>query len=85
MGLFYHLDLLVPLNQLALIFLLPDFVKPVSWWSPLVETCHCMQFSGFATRTLSEQGSWFFHYFYNYHLTDLTVYIDLMCCLEGTG
>ena len=36
-----------------------DFVKPVGWWPPLVETCHCMQFSGFATRALSEQGSWF--------------------------
>lgn len=43
-----------------------------------------MQFSGLARRAVSEQGSWFFSYFY-YNLTDLTVDIDLVCCLEGTG
>ncbi|MDX1285766.1 MAG: hypothetical protein R3182_12170 [Draconibacterium sp.] len=43
-----------------------------------------MQFSCFATRTLSEQGVWFFPNFYH-HLTDLKVDIDLMCGLKSTG
>jgi hypothetical protein len=43
-----------------------------------------MQFSGLATRGLSEQGSWFSSYFY-YNLTDLAVDIDFVCCLEGPG
>jgi len=60
---FYDLAIIVSLSYLALIFLLPDFDEPVSWWPPLVETCHCMEFSGFATRALSEQGGWFFPYF----------------------
>tara|TARA_R110002096_G_scaffold149428_6_gene310891 strand:- start:1109 stop:1288 length:180 start_codon:yes stop_codon:yes gene_type:complete len=41
-------------------------------------------FRGFATRTLSEQGSRFFPYFY-YDLTDLPVDIDFMCGLKCTG
>jgi len=43
-----------------------------------------MQFSGLATRSLSELGSWFFPYFY-YGLTDLIVDIDFMCGLKSTG
>ncbi|MBI0400680.1 hypothetical protein FY028_018275 [Cyclobacterium marinum] len=41
-------------------------------------------FSGFAIRTRSEQVCRFSSYFY-YDLVDLTVDIDLMCGLEGTG
>jgi hypothetical protein len=64
--------------------LLPDFVKPIGWWPPLIKACHRMQFSRFATRALSEQGSRFFPYFY-YDLTDLPVDIDFVCGLKCTG
>jgi len=43
-----------------------------------------MQFSGLATRSLSELGSWFFPYFH-YDLTDLTFDSDFVCRFEGTG
>nr|WP_240459324.1 hypothetical protein [Cyclobacterium jeungdonense] len=43
-----------------------------------------MQFSGLAKRAPSEQGSWCYPYFY-YNLTDLTVDIDFVGSLEGTG
>jgi len=55
LGCFFGLDIVVPLSYLALIILLPDFVEPVSWWPPLVERCHCMQFSGLARRAPIEQ------------------------------
>ena len=74
----------IPLSYLVLIILLADFVEPVSWWPPLVETCHCMQFSGLATRTLSEQGNWFFPHL-QYELADLPIDIGLVCCPVGTG
>ena len=78
------MDIVVPLSYLALIILLSNFIEPVSWRPPLVETCHCMQFSCFATRALSEQVVWFFSYFY-YNLSDLTVDIDFMGGLKSTG
>ncbi|MEX2593329.1 MAG: hypothetical protein WD426_11175 [Anditalea sp.] len=43
-----------------------------------------MQFSGLAKRAPSEQGSWFYPYFY-YNLTDLPANIDFVGSRESTG